>query len=53
MQLKLQEHIKHISFAFEEIKPRKATVGINETDIIFMTTDRCLGRAPYVEKHKL
>ena len=38
MRLKLQENIKHITFTLKQIKPSKAIIGINETDIIVMTT---------------
>ena len=48
MFLKLNKDIKHIRFTLNKIKPSKATVSINETDIIIMTTNRGLGRAPYI-----
>jgi hypothetical protein len=50
MCLKLQENIKHIRFALDKIKPSKATISINETFIIVMTTDRCLSMTPYIRK---
>jgi hypothetical protein len=50
MRLELNEHIEHIRFAFEEIKPSKSTMGINKTDIIVVTTNKGLGRAPYIRK---
>ena len=48
MRLELQENIKHIRLAFKKIKPSEPTVSINETDIVIMTTNRGLGRAPYI-----
>jgi hypothetical protein len=48
MQLKLNKHIKHIRFTLDQVNLGKATVGINETDIVIMTTHRGLGRAPYI-----
>ena len=42
MSLKLQEHIKHIGFTFDKIKPSEPTISINKTNIIIMTL---------VEKH--
>ena len=50
--LKLQENIKHIRLAFKKIKPSEPTVSINETHIVIMTTNRGLGMAPYIRKHK-
>ena len=52
MHLELQENIKHIRLAFKKIKPSEPTVSINETNIIIMTTNRGLGMAPYIRKHK-
>jgi hypothetical protein len=46
MFLKLNKYIKHIRFALNEIKPSETTVSINKTDIVIMTTDRCLSRTP-------
>jgi hypothetical protein len=48
MLLKLNKYIKHIRFALNEIKPSKATISINETHIIVVTTNRGLGRTPYI-----
>ena len=48
MFLKLNNNVKHIIFAFNKIKPVKATISINETDIIIVTTDRSLSRTPYI-----
>ena len=48
MFLKLNKNIKHIRFAFNKVKPGKATISINETDIVIMTTDRSLSRTPYI-----
>jgi hypothetical protein len=48
MLLKLNNYIEHIRFTLNKIKPSKATVSINETDIIIMTTGRSLGRTPYI-----
>jgi hypothetical protein len=44
--LKLQENIEHIRFTLDKIKPGKAIVSINETDIIVMTTDKHLSMTP-------
>ena len=52
MRLELQENIKHIGLAFKEIKPSEPAICINETDIVVMTTNRGLGMAPYIRKHK-
>src|SRR3989337_863536 len=52
MHLELQENIKHIRLTFKKIKPSEPTVSINETDIVIMTTNRCLGTTPYIRKHK-
>jgi hypothetical protein len=41
--------MEHIRFALNQIKPGKATVGINETDIVIMTTHRGLGR-PHISE---
>jgi hypothetical protein len=51
MGLELQENIEHIRFTLDKIKPSKATVSINETDIVIMTTDRCLSVTPYIRKN--
>jgi hypothetical protein len=48
MFLELNKYIKNIRFTLNKIKPSETTVSINETDIIIMTTDRGLGRAPYI-----
>jgi hypothetical protein len=48
MLLKLYKNIEHIRFALNEIKPCKATISINETDIIVMATNRSLSRTPYI-----
>jgi hypothetical protein len=48
MRLKLSENTKHIRFALNKIKPSKATISIDETDIIFVTTNRGLSRTPYI-----
>jgi hypothetical protein len=48
MCLKLHEDMKHIRFALNQVKPSKATKSINETDIIVVTTNRSLGRPPYI-----
>jgi hypothetical protein len=39
MALELQEDIKHIRFAFKKINACKATISINKTDIIVVTTN--------------
>jgi hypothetical protein len=39
MTLELQEDIKYIRLAFKKINPCKATISINETDIIIVTTN--------------
>jgi hypothetical protein len=48
MPLELKEHLKYIRFLFEEIQPCKTTIGINKTDIIFVSTNRNLGRTPHI-----
>jgi hypothetical protein len=48
MLLKLNKYIKHIRLTLNEIKPSKSTICINETHIIVVTTNRGLGRAPYI-----
>ena len=48
MFLKLNNNIKHIRFAFNKIKLGKATISINETDIIIVTTDKSLRMIPYI-----
>jgi hypothetical protein len=48
MTLELQEDIKHIRLAFQQINPCKATISINKTDIIVVTTNRSLGMAPHI-----
>src|SRR4051812_22189022 len=53
MRLQLQENIKHIKFALKKLEPGETTVSINKTDIVIMTTNRSLGMAPYIRKHKL
>jgi hypothetical protein len=50
MCLKLQENIEHIRFTLDKTKLSKATVSINKTDIIIMTTDRCLIMTLYIRK---
>jgi hypothetical protein len=44
MFLKLNKYIKHIRFLLNEIKPSETTVSVNKTNIVIMTTDRCLSR---------
>ena len=53
MRLEFQENIKHIRLAFKKIKRSEPSVSTNETGIIIMTTNRGLGMAPYIQKHKL
>lgn len=53
MCLKLKKKIEHIRFALKKIKPSKATISINKTDIIIRATGRSLGRTPHIAKHKL
>jgi hypothetical protein len=53
MCLKFKKHIEHIRYSLKKVKPSEATICINETDIIFMTTDGHLGRAPYICISKL
>ena len=48
MFLELNKNVKHIRFTFDKIKPGKAAVSINKTDIIIMTTNRSLSRTPYI-----
>jgi hypothetical protein len=48
MFLELNKNIKHVRFALDKINPSKATISINEIDIIIMATDRRLGRTPYI-----
>ena len=50
--LKLNEDIKHIRLFLNKIKPSKPTISINETDIIIVATDTCLGMTPHIGKHK-
>ena len=52
MFLKLNDNIKRIRFTLNKIEPSKMTVSIHKTNIIVMTTDRSLGRAPYIRKNK-
>ena len=52
MCLELHENMKHIRFALKKIKPSKATESIYETDIIVVPTNRSLGIAPHIGKHK-
>ena len=51
--MKLHENIEHIRFALNKIKPGKATISINETDIVIVATDRRLGRTPGIQKYNL
>jgi hypothetical protein len=53
MCLKLKKNIEHIRFPLKKIKPSKPTISINKTDIVIMTTNRCLGRTPHIRKNKL
>jgi hypothetical protein len=53
MLLKLKEYLKHIRFAFEEVKPCKMTISINKANIILMTTNGFLGRTPNIRKYEL
>jgi hypothetical protein len=48
MGLKLNEDIKNIRLAFKEIKPCEATISINKTHIIIVTTNRGLCRPPHI-----
>jgi Fe2+ transport system protein B len=48
MFLELNENIKDIRLALNKIQPSKATISINETDIIFVTTDRSFSRTPHI-----
>ena len=48
MFLKLNKNVKHIRFTFDKIKPGKAAVSINKTDIVIMTTNRSLSRTSYI-----
>jgi hypothetical protein len=51
MCLKLEKNIEHIRFTLNKIKPSKATISVNETDIIVMTTYRRLNMTPYIRKN--
>jgi hypothetical protein len=53
MSLKLQKNIEHIRFALNKVKPSKSTISVNKTDILIMATNRRLGMAPNIRKHKL
>jgi hypothetical protein len=53
MCLKIAENTEHIRCTFNEIKPSKAIVSINKTNIVIMTTDKCFGISPDIRKHKL
>jgi hypothetical protein len=48
MTLELHEHTEHIIFALKKIQPRKATITINKTDIICVSTNRSFCRTPYI-----
>jgi hypothetical protein len=39
MCLKVKKYIKNIRFSLKKIKPGKATISINKTDIIIVTTN--------------
>jgi hypothetical protein len=51
MYLELQKGIKHIIFMLNKIKPSKATININKTDIVIMSTGRRLSMTSYIRKH--
>jgi hypothetical protein len=53
MLLKLKKYLEHIRFTFEEIKPCQTTISIDKANIIFMSTNRGLGRTPNIQKYNI
>ena len=53
MCLEFKKNIEHIRLMFKKINLGKATISINKTDIIIVTTNGCLGMTPDIRKHKL
>jgi hypothetical protein len=53
MLLNITKFLKHIRFFFQKIYPGELAKIINEAHIIFKSTKRFWGRAPYIGEYKL